>query len=156
MVPAGPGPYPRAVGRTLICLVLLASGCAGTEPPEAGPTGPPPTEQVQRESHLVAGHDRPELPCLEAGPDDPAPRLEMGDTFFAPSCVVLRGRHDLRLANAGALEHSFGVRDAGVAVDLEPGASGEVSLEDLRGSGSTEFFCRFHASAGMTGTITVA
>ncbi|HEX6261577.1 MAG TPA: hypothetical protein VF097_01885 [Actinomycetota bacterium] len=144
------------MGRTLICLVLLASGCTGTEPPEAGPTGTPPAEQIQRESHLVAGHDRPELPCLEAGPDDPPPRLEMGDTFFAPSCVVLRGRHDLRLANGGALEHSFGVRDAGVSVDLEPGASGEVSLEDLRGSGSTEFFCRFHASAGMTGTITVA
>lgn len=141
--------------HAMVCLVLLVTACASGGPPEARPTKGPSTEKVQRESHLVAGHDRPQLPCLEAGPSDPPPVLEMGDTFFAPTCVVLRGRHDLRIANGGALTHSFGVRAPRVRTVVDPGAVGDVSLDGLRGAGATEFFCRFHASAGMTGTITV-
>ena len=57
--------------------------------------------------------------------------------------------------NRGALVHSFGVRSVGVEVNVEPGASERVSPEELRGLGPTELFCRFHAAAGMTGTITV-
>lgn len=147
--------YPRAMRRALLGLVLLLAGCGSGDPPEARPTQGPPTENVQRESHLVAGHDRPEMPCLEAGPSDPPPELEMGDTFFAPTCVVLRGGSELRVANGGALTHSLGIRAAGIEVDVEPGEASDVSLDDLRGAGATEFFCRFHASAGMTGTITV-
>lgn len=154
MVPVAGAGYPRAM-RLMLSLLLLAAGCASSEAPEVRPSGGPPPEKVQRESHLVAGHDRPELPCLEAGPSDPMPELEMGDTFFQPTCVMLRGQDELRIANGGALTHSFSIRSAEVDVRVEPGEAEGLSLEAVRGAGATEYFCRFHASAGMTGTITV-
>lgn len=160
MVGAGPRDYSRAVRRMawVVLLVVLASACASGEPGSAPTPEPTATvsDKARREAHLVAGHDRPELPCLEADSSDDVPELEAGDTFFAPTCVVLRGRADLRLVNRGALAHSFGLRAAGVEVTLEPGTAELVSLEQLAGEGPTEFFCRFHAAAGMTGSITVA
>lgn len=155
MVRRGLDEYGCRMRRGLLCVVLLVAACAPGEPPGARPSAAPPTEKVQRESHLVAGHDRPEHPCLEDAGPGPLPELVMGDTFFEPTCIVLRGRHDLRLTNAGSLSHSFGIRAAGVELDLEPGAVEQISLKALRHLGETEFFCRFHASAGMTGTITV-
>lgn len=157
MAASARGGYARAVrAAPLILVLLLLSGCGPGEPGEAVKPPSPPSDRVRRESHLVAGHDRPALPCLEAAPSDPVPELEMGDTYFAPACVSLRGRADLRLVNRGALEHSFGVRAAGLEVGVGPGAVERVSLEELRGRGPVEIFCRFHAAAGMTGTISVA
>jgi plastocyanin len=79
--------------------------------------------------------------------------VELQDFQFSPDSVAGAAGETLSidLENTGDATHTF--TGEGVDETLAPGDTKtvEVALPD---SGDFEFFCRFHGSRGMTGTIT--
>lgn len=70
---------------------------------------------------------------------------------FTPSTFTVKEGAKITVTNAGSIDHTFTVK--GIDVVNSPGQSHQVVI-DLA-PGTYTFVCRFHASLGMKGTITV-
>jgi plastocyanin len=139
----------------LAAAVALLAGCASDPAARPGERRPaPPSAKARRELHLVAGHDRPGEPCgADAGP---LVEIVARETFFSPSCLRIRPGQRVVLRNLGNATHNFSLREAGIAVDVTSAGRGRTRpLPETLARGTYEFFCRFHASAGMVGTVTL-
>ena len=77
-----------------------------------------------------------------------------GNAFaFMPSKITVSRGTTLKLDNVSDAAHTFTVTGQGIDVETQPGENSQVTI-DLR-PGSYPFFCRFHQSLGMTGTLVV-
>lgn len=77
-----------------------------------------------------------------------------GNSFsFMPSTITVRQGATLTLNNVSSTAHTFTVTGEGIDVETQPGRTSQVTI-DLK-PGSYPFFCRFHQSLGMTGTLVV-
>ena len=68
----------------------------------------------------------------------------------------MRTTQGLSLHNAGDVVHNFSVPGTVVDLDTRPGAS--TNSEAVGGAvrpGEYQFFCKYHRSRGMTGTLRV-
>ncbi len=131
----------------VLALCALAAACGGATPGH-GPRSP------TRTTPQAAVSSPP--PCS----DQVSPSgftLSMVDDRFQPDCLTVSGASRFRLSNQGSVRHNFSIAGTGVSVDVGPGH--RVSEAPLQRSGVTpgtyRFFCRFHQSRGMTGTIHV-
>ena len=86
-----------------------------------------------------------------SGPADATLQLE--DFQFSPESLEGTAGETLtiELENTGDASHTF--TSDGVDETVQPGDTSTVDV-DLPDTGDFEFFCRFHRSQGMTGTIT--
>ena len=77
--------------------------------------------------------------------------------FFSPSELDGTAGQTLKLTvtNDGTTAHTFTIDSQQVDITLQPGQSQQVSVTFPQ-SGSVEFYCKFHVSSGMKGTLTVA
>jgi plastocyanin len=84
-----------------------------------------------------------------------APR--QNDFFFAPATID--GSADQKITftvkNVGTTAHTFTIDDQNIDVTVAPGDETTVDLT-FPPSGSVEFYCKFHASRGMTGILEAA
>jgi plastocyanin len=72
---------------------------------------------------------------------------------FAPDQLSVATQARIRIVNDSDATHTITSIDEAFDLELQPGESGFIAPE---GTGSFEFFCRFHgATGGMTGTLTV-
>jgi plastocyanin len=80
--------------------------------------------------------------------------LELDDNYFKPATVkgAPGDSITLELKNEGMVEHNFSLSDQGIDQDVEPGEEAEVDVT-IPQSGSVSFFCKYHKSEGMTGTL---
>jgi plastocyanin len=80
--------------------------------------------------------------------------IDMKDDFFDPKTITGKPGETitLELKNEGGNEHNFSLEDQGVDQDVEPQEEAEVDVT-IPKSGSLTFFCEYHKSQGMTGTI---
>lgn len=82
--------------------------------------------------------------------------VEMDDYYFDPA--VLKGdpgqKLTIELENEGEVEHNFSITSQSVDQDVQPDKKTEVTVT-LPRSGTLKFFCKFHESQGMTGTLQV-
>ena len=77
----------------------------------------------------------------------------MEDNKFVPSDFSIKAGSKITLRNEGQALHNFSVEGQDISHDVQPG---ETETEDLELSpGTYQFFCEYHRSAGMTGTLTV-
>jgi plastocyanin len=76
---------------------------------------------------------------------------------FTPSELDGTAGQSLKLTvtNDGSVAHTFTIDSEQVDITLQPGQSQQVSVTFPQ-SGSVEFYCKFHVSSGMKGTLTVA
>jgi plastocyanin len=73
---------------------------------------------------------------------------------FSPSTFTVKGGDTITVKNTTTTtEHTFTIDGENVDVAVDPATSAKVKL-DLP-PGDYPFFCRFHESEGMTGTLTV-
>ena len=75
---------------------------------------------------------------------------------FVPACLSMRASQGLSLHNAGDVVHNFSITNTLVDLDTRPGA--DTNSEAIGGvvrPGVYEFFCKYHRSRGMTGTVRV-
>jgi len=95
--------------------------------------------------------------CSEASAAEGAPvGLTMSDNFFEPPCIALSSTQTITLANAGNLDHNFTVEEGDYDIDVEPG--GEETTDEVGtdlAAGVYKFYCDFHQSDGMVGTLVV-
>lgn len=134
--------------RWLSAVVLVLAAC-GSDGAASGREVP--SEETRRQLHLVAGHDRP-VSCATAGRGAVVVRLR--ETFFEPACLTVGAGQPIRLVNDGNARHNVTIRAARIFIDLPPGARRSVRLP--QSDATLAVFCRFHVSAGMRATITVA
>ena len=90
------------------------------------------------------------------GGDTGEATLTATDNAFEPSTLSVSAGGTITLANEGEALHNLTIEEAGVDEDVEAGQSVSVTLPDDLEAGDYEMVCEYHASAGMTGTVTVA
>ena len=95
--------------------------------------------------------------CAEVSAAEGAPAgMTMMDSFFEPPCIAVSSTQQISLTNSGNILHNFSVANGDIDVDVEPG---EEALTDEVGTdlaaGTYRFFCEYHESEGMVGTLVV-
>lgn len=83
--------------------------------------------------------------------------VELHDIFFDPSDVTIPANTPVKvnLPNLGAAQHDFSIDELGIAVVVDPGDTGEVTIDAP--AGVYDVYCSIpgHKDAGMVGTLTV-
>lgn len=82
--------------------------------------------------------------------------VELDDYYFQPKTIGgdAGQKITLELKNEGSTEHNFTLSDQGVDQDVEEGETAKVTVT-VPQSGSLRFYCKYHRSMGMTGTLKV-
>jgi plastocyanin len=77
--------------------------------------------------------------------------------FFTPATLggTAGQKLTITLTNDGSVPHNFSITDQNINVTLEPGQQKDIKVAFPQ-SGSVQFFCSFHVSSGMVGTLEVA
>lgn len=115
------------------------------------------TTEVGDEDAEVADDDAETDDCAESSAAEGAPvGVTMSDNFFEPPCIAVSSTQQITLANAGNSEHTFTVANGDIDIEVEPGeeATTDETGTDLA-AGTYRFYCRYHESAGMVGTLVV-
>jgi plastocyanin len=83
--------------------------------------------------------------------------VELDNFYFKPTVVQGKAGQSLtlELKNEGDVEHNFTLTDQNIDTDLEPGKSAKVKVT-IPKSGTVSFFCKYHKSMGMAGSLAVA
>lgn len=107
-------------------------GGGATTPPTATATSPSPTETE------TSGETR----------------IAMEDNSFQPNSLEVASGTELELDNEGDNPHTFTIDGEDIDVQVNAGGDSQNVTIDLD-PGTYDFFCRFHASLGMMGSLTV-
>jgi len=80
--------------------------------------------------------------------------VELYDNYFQPKTISGKpgSTVKLELKNEGTAEHTFTVDAQKIDKELTAGKDSTVSVK-IPASGSVQFYCKYHKSLGMTGTI---
>ena len=132
--------------RMVIPLVLIAAlvlaACGGSEPTGgAGTATSPPTATSLS-------------PAPTATETSGETRVAMQDNVFQPNSITAAAGAELELDNEGQNPHTFTIDGQDVDEQVNAGDNAKITL-DLA-PGTYDFYCRFHKSLGMTGTLTVS
>lgn len=131
-------------GIMAMALVAAACGKSASASTNGGATTPTPTTTPSPMHSPSYGMPSNTKTVVE-GP---------GNSFaFMPSTITLSQGTTLMLKNVSDTAHTFTVTGQGIDVETQPGQTSRVTI-DLQ-PGSYPFFCRFHQSLGMTGTLVV-
>jgi glucose dehydrogenase/plastocyanin len=152
IVPAGgalvprEGQFPNGAPAPTSELVAFQLGDGVSDVPDPAST-PAPVEAATPEGEDVG--EMPELPTEVT--------VESYDILFQPKEVTIPANTDVTftLPNLGVAPHNFSIDEAGISVDLAPGAT-ETAVVNLP-PGTYTYYCNVpgHLEAGMAGTLTV-
>jgi plastocyanin len=82
--------------------------------------------------------------------------IEMQDNAFSPKTITGKPGQTVKLTlnNTGQAEHNFKIDSQlkQANADVKPGAKATVSVT-IPKSGTLQFYCEYHKSLGMTGTV---
>lgn len=139
----------RTFTRFLVVAIVLAAlvGCG-----KSGGSGSSP----------ASGGSSAAAAASSAAPTDVTGKknvvIEMNDNYFQPS--VLKGTPgqtiQIELKNVGMALHNFSLSEPGLSLgqDIQPGGDQFVTVKFPQ-SGSVQFYCKYHKSMGMVGTLSV-
>jgi plastocyanin len=128
----------RAIAGTAVLGLLLAacSSSSSATPPATAPPAPASSA----------------APATSAGPS--VATLTQDNFAFSPTKLTVKSGSTITLTDANAAtSHNFTIDGQGVNVTNAPGQSQDVTL-NLQ-PGTYPFYCSFHVSQGMKGTLTV-
>jgi plastocyanin len=120
----------RLLASSVVAVLLLA-GCSSkktTDTPSSTATGAPAGDTV---------------------------KIEMADFKFVPTQVTASTAQAIELDNTGAALHNFTIEGSQVNVDVKAGETQRLEPPAPVDPGTYTFFCEYHRSQGMEGTITV-
>ena len=91
-----------------------------------------------------------------ASPGGTAVSVEADDFDFDPRELQTDTGQPLtvKIENSGKATHTFTIDDLNIDETLSPGQEATVTITPAR-EGTLEFYCRFHKSQGMVGTLKV-
>ena len=76
-----------------------------------------------------------------------------GQLAFSPATLTVKQGDVIEIADVSAIPHTFTIDGQGIDVENSGGQSQSVTI--FLAPGTYSFFCRFHVSSGMKGTLTV-
>jgi plastocyanin len=85
--------------------------------------------------------------------------LEAQDFKFSPSTLSATAGTQVSITfkNAGTVEHDFSITELKVDTEVEKGDTKTITFTPTAsGPATIAFFCKYHKSKGMTGTISVS
>ncbi|MDP9296484.1 MAG: cupredoxin domain-containing protein [Actinomycetota bacterium] len=84
----------------------------------------------------------------------PVQTVSQANYSFSPSTFTVKSGDTITVTNTtSSTQHTFTITGQTVDVTVDPGTSQKVTISAP--PGTYPFICRFHASRGMTGTLTV-
>lgn len=80
--------------------------------------------------------------------------VEIDDFYFKPTTIQGNPGQSvtLELKNEGKVEHNFSIASQHIDKDIEAGESDTIKVKVPK-SGTVQFFCSYHKSQGMVGTL---
>jgi plastocyanin len=80
--------------------------------------------------------------------------VELDDYYFKPKTIKADAgkKITLELKNEGNTEHNFSLDEQSISKDVEAAEEAEVTVT-VPQSGKLTFYCKYHRSMGMTGTL---
>jgi plastocyanin len=138
--------------RARILIVVAAMGIFGMSCGSNGNEGsqPPATTPV---ATTPAPTESPSLNCTDES-SGAVFDLTMQNTSFHPSCVVAKSTQSISIENKDGILHNFSITGTSVDVDVQPGSTFNGRPAGVA-AGTYSFFCKYHRSVGMVGTIVV-
>ena len=117
----------------LASVALLVGGCSSGG-------GSNPTTPAQTQSSATSSSN--------------AVTITMVDFSFQPTTVTASTSQAITLVNNGSALHNFTIQGTSVTVDVQPGQSTTLAAPGPSFTPKTyTFFCKYHQSQGMTGTL---
>lgn len=149
----------RRLGLVLSILMLAGLAACGTDSGDSNTVATPPDDYGTNPTADASGAE----PAINdhgtaTVANDPIEfELEMDneeDFYFEPTFVKLPGSvtATVNLHNAGDIQHTFTIDDLEVDEELAPDEEKTVTV-DVGDATRYEFYCRFHASQGMRGSL---
>ena len=142
------------IGVVVFTLALVATACSkssGTSGGSPSPSGSESSKQITIGSDTANDHGSKDVTGAASAD------VEMDNFYFEPT--VLTGtagqKITINLSNHGNATHNFSITDQSIDTDVQPGASGTVTVTFPQ-SGILEFFCKFHKALGMVGELSAA
>jgi len=137
----------------IAALLLLGTACASNLPT----AGALSTNQTPSPS-ISAGGDGGNYGGRYGGSPSPAAgantiQAGAGGFRFSPSTLSVTTGTTIRVENVGTIRHNFTITGKGINHLIDPGTSRPVPIN--LPVGTYTFFCRFHVSFGMKGSLTV-
>jgi plastocyanin len=128
---------PRILAPALVVLALVAAACGGGGGGGGGTTTPPQetTASPTETGGAFSG------------------TLVMHDNTFDPNTFEVASGTEVEIENEGAALHNFSITEVDIDIDVQAGETGTAHLE--LDPGTYDFFCEYHKSLGMTGTLTI-
>jgi plastocyanin len=81
-------------------------------------------------------------------------KLVQQNFAFHPKCVKVKSAQSMSIQNKDSVLHNITIPGTPVNVDIQPGTTFNGESAHLA-PGTYPFFCKFHKSSGMTGTLVV-
>jgi plastocyanin len=136
-------PVVRARATPLVLLFAFAAACS------SGSSNVTPTPSASP----------PSTPSSIATPtpgSGPFAVVTEADFHFTPSTFAIGTSQGLSIKNSGPSLHNFSIPGTQVDIDVQPGQSSNTeAIGGVVKAGTYQFFCKYHKSRGMVGTITV-
>jgi plastocyanin len=138
----------RRVGGALV-LLLMGTACGGRGTTAASPLSP--SGLATSPVGPVAGSATPS-PAQTTGKSELT--VTQNNFLFDPTKVTVKSGATITVQNLnGTIPHTFTIKSSHINIVNDHGQSTDVVI-DLP-PGTYTFFCRFHVSLGMKGTIVV-
>jgi plastocyanin len=139
-----------AILPVLVAILALA-GCGGDDNKSSSnaTTGTTPTTST---GETGAGNDHG-TKSFTGGSGE----VELDDFYFAPTTIQGKPGQSitLELKNEGKVEHNFSISSQHIDKDIDAGESDTIKVK-VPSTGTVQFFCSYHKSKGMVGTLATA
>lgn len=80
--------------------------------------------------------------------------LTMQNTAFSPTCAIAKSSQTIKIENKDGILHNFSITGTSIDVDVQPGQTFNGESAGLS-PGTYSFFCKYHRTLGMAGTVIV-
>jgi plastocyanin len=144
-------------GRLMVvCLVVIALGSAcSSKNDQAGSSPSSPVATTPATTPPLVTSPPPTTPanCVDQT-GQALFQLVMQNTSFSPSCVIAKSSQSIKIENKDGILHNFSIPGTVIDVDVQPGQTFNGESAGLA-PGTYPFFCKYHKSLGMAGTVIV-
>jgi plastocyanin len=134
-----------------LALGLTAAACGGGSDSGGAAAGSPST-QTGAATTTAPTTTAPATPT--AGDTSGEATMKLEDFEFSPKTLDVASGASIQLENEGQAPHTFTIDGQGIDEQVDAGDSSTITLS--LSPGTYDFYCTFHKSQGMTGTLTVS
>jgi plastocyanin len=144
----------------VLAIALTSAACAGSNG-TGGSGGAPPTSAASSPSSqdTTGGGGKYDYgsssPSTSGGSGPASLTIKQANYQFSPATPTAKEGATIRITNSTTTTpHTFTIAGTPIDLTIDPSTSQTVKL-DLP-PGTYPFICRFHASSGMKGTLTIS